>query len=126
MHRLRICFIFFLVLHMRYGYASFKCFSCVGGPNTKCARELSQDETENCETQCFETYIEYQSGVFPLVERRCWDKPANTNKRNYCEWLPSQSRILNTNATIKSCSTCESSKCNNNQKLAPVMPTCKA
>ncbi|CAH1110205.1 unnamed protein product [Psylliodes chrysocephalus] len=98
-------------------FSQFNCFDCTGGPLTNCGSILSRDLTSSCRTQCYEAYIEYQNGALPLIQRRCWEKPRNSNASSYCEWFRSSQVPINTNARMISCRSCKTDRCNGNKSI---------
>ncbi|XP_072379118.1 uncharacterized protein [Diabrotica undecimpunctata] len=110
-------FLIILLVCVNQGYSQFRCYSCLGGPETRCG--IGESKTLLCSTQCYESYTEYQNGSLKLVERRCWDPPQNTRYKSYCSWFINSNIPSNANAELKSCRTCKTDKCNGSNNLVP-------
>ncbi|KAJ8954177.1 hypothetical protein NQ318_005772 [Aromia moschata] len=91
------------------GYAQLKCYSCEGGPLTGCAKVSQLGITEDCvgkNAQCYEAYIDYQNGVMPMIQRRCWTTSANSDATDFCK------SFNNPNGKLRECRTCKRDNCN--------------
>ncbi|XP_050499521.1 uncharacterized protein LOC126880029 [Diabrotica virgifera virgifera] len=113
-----IFFIILIIVCVNQGYAQFKCYSCLGGPETRCGTG-DLPKTIWCSTQCFESYTIYQNGALPLVERKCWVPPENNKYKTYCSWFINSNIPSNANAELISCRTCKNDKCNGSNNLVP-------
>ncbi|KAJ8982611.1 hypothetical protein NQ317_005083 [Molorchus minor] len=101
------------VSKLQKGVAQLTCYDCQGGPMSKCGQVVAMGDVIPCtgkNAQCYEAYIDYQKGAMPMVQRRCWTTPNNSNARDFCRWFS------NPVGELRSCKSCTTSYCNTDNR----------
>nr|XP_023016276.1 uncharacterized protein LOC111505660 [Leptinotarsa decemlineata] len=107
-----------VIFFCQKAFCSYDCYTCEGGPLSNCGTVAATGVTEVCYgSYCYEAFILYQNGAMPMVQRRCWQKPDNTNETNFCEWVKTSESIKNSHATVVDCNICSYRLCNTHKRF---------